>query len=80
MKARPRPREHSFGHAVVEWADGTVREGWLRAGDASTFTAATAAETALALARGDARPGADTPAGALGPELALAAGGEFLLG
>jgi short subunit dehydrogenase-like uncharacterized protein len=79
MKARPRPREHSYGHAVVEWSDGTVRDGWLRAGDASTFTAATAAETALALARGDARPGADTPVGALGPELALAAGAEFLL-
>jgi hypothetical protein len=33
LKACPRPREHSWGHARVEWADGTVREGWLRLGD-----------------------------------------------
>jgi short subunit dehydrogenase-like uncharacterized protein len=27
VKAAPRPRKHSWGHAVVEWADGTRHEG-----------------------------------------------------
>lgn len=35
---RARPREHSWGHARVLWPDGSTREGWLRTGDASTFT------------------------------------------
>ena len=79
MPARPRPREHSYAHAEVEWANGTRREGWLRMGDASDFTTAVAIETILRLLRGEAPPGAYTPAEAFGPELAVAAGGEFLL-
>ncbi len=79
MPARPRPREHSYAHAEVEWADGTRREGWLRMGDASDFTTAVAVEVTLRLLRGEAPPGAYTPAEAFGPELAVAAGGEFLL-
>ncbi|HWD03298.1 MAG TPA: SDR family NAD(P)-dependent oxidoreductase [Amycolatopsis sp.] len=79
MKPAPRPRRHSWGHAVVTWADGTSREGWLRADEGMDYTAAVAAETAARLARGEARPGAYTPAAALGPELAVAAGGTFLL-
>jgi short subunit dehydrogenase-like uncharacterized protein len=77
LKPAPRPREHSWGHAVVTWADGTVREGWLRAGEAMEFTSGTAAEVAVRLDRGEGRPGAYTPARALGPEVADAAGGTI---
>jgi short subunit dehydrogenase-like uncharacterized protein len=79
LKAAPRPREHTWGHAVVTWADGTTREGWLRTGDAMGFTTSAAAEIAVRLARGEGRAGAYTPARALGPEVAEAAGGTFLL-
>jgi short subunit dehydrogenase-like uncharacterized protein len=78
MKAADRPRVHSWARARIEWADGTVRVGWLRCGDALDFTAAAAAEVALRLARGEGRPGAHTPAALFGPEIAVAAGGEFL--
>ncbi|MFF0345863.1 hypothetical protein [Kribbella sp. NPDC004875] len=79
VKPAPRPREHSWGHAVVTWPDGTTREAWLRAGDAMEFTANATAETAVRLARGEGRPGAYTPAGALGAELAEAAGAKFVI-
>jgi short subunit dehydrogenase-like uncharacterized protein len=78
-KARPRDREHSFGHARITWPDGTSREGWLRVGEAMAFTANVAAEAAIRLARGDERPGAYTPAAVFGPGLATAAGGEFVI-
>ncbi|MGZ0151121.1 hypothetical protein ACXJJ3_28975 [Kribbella sp. WER1] len=74
FKPAPRPREHSWGHAVVRWADGTTREAWLRADDAMDFTTRAAAETAVRLARGEGRRGAYTPACALGPDLAEAGG------
>ncbi len=77
LKPAPRPREHSWGHAVATWADGTTREGWLRAGEAMEFTSSAAAEVAVRLARGEGRPGAYTPARALGPEVAEAAGGTI---
>jgi len=76
---RPRPRDHSWGRADVQWADGTHRVGWLRAGDASTFTAAVLAEVARRLLHGEGRPGAYTPAALYGPSLAEACGGEFVL-
>ncbi|WP_406141857.1 saccharopine dehydrogenase NADP-binding domain-containing protein [Streptomyces sp. NBC_01089] len=79
VEAAPRPRQHSWGHAVVTWPDGTRREGWLRADDGMDYTADVATETAVRLARGEARPGAFTPAAAFGPGLATAAGGEFVL-
>lgn len=79
IKAAPRPREHSWGHAVVEWADGTRHEGWLRAGDGMDFTADVTATVTELLARGAGRPGAWTPAAALGPDLATTAGGTFVL-
>ncbi|MCX5384834.1 hypothetical protein [Streptomyces sp. NBC_00083] len=79
-KAAPRPRPHTWGHALITWPDGTVREGWLRAGDAMEFTSAVAAQTALQLAAGKGRPGAHTPSAALGPDLAIAAGAEFVDG
>ncbi|MFD0026532.1 hypothetical protein [Streptomyces sp. NPDC058382] len=78
-EAAPRPRRHSWGHAVITWADGTSREGWLRAGDGMDYTADVAAETALRLARDEAGPGAYTPAAVFGPGLATAAGAEFIL-
>ncbi|MFD2027912.1 saccharopine dehydrogenase NADP-binding domain-containing protein [Promicromonospora aerolata] len=77
VKAAPRPREHTWGHAVVTWPDGTEREGWLRAGEAMDFTAAVAAGVAARLARGEGKPGAHTPGVAFGPELAVEAGGTF---
>ncbi|MGW3964376.1 hypothetical protein ACWED2_31490 [Amycolatopsis sp. NPDC005003] len=78
-KPAPRPRTHTWGHAVVTWPGGTTREGWLRADEAMDFTAAVVAETAARLARGEGKPGAHTPASALGADLAEAAGGTFLL-
>lgn len=77
-KAAPRPRKHSWGHAVVTWPDGTTREGWLRADDAMDFTAGVSAEVAARLARGEGKPGAYTPAAAFGPDLVTAAGGEII--
>ena len=76
---RPRPREHSWGHARAEWADGTAREAWLRTGDAGVFTAAVAAVVAARIARGAALPGAHTPVAAVGLDLVAEAGGELLL-
>ncbi|MFJ7902880.1 hypothetical protein ACIQ6V_20710 [Streptomyces sp. NPDC096198] len=73
-------RVHSWARARVQDADGTVREGWLRTGGAGEFTAAVAAEVACRLARGEGRPGAHTAGSLFGPELAVAAGGRFLLG
>ncbi|MYY04429.1 MULTISPECIES: saccharopine dehydrogenase NADP-binding domain-containing protein [unclassified Streptomyces] len=79
MKAAPMPRRHSWGHAVITWPDGTSREGWLRAGDGMDYTADVATEAAVRLVRGEGRPGAHTPAAAFGPDLATAAGGDFIL-
>ena len=78
--AGPRPRQHSWGHALISWPDGTEREGWLRADDAMDFTAGVIAETAARLARGEGMPGSYTPAAAFGPDLATAAGGTFVIG
>ena len=78
VQAADRPRAHTWARARVEWPGGTVRESWLRAGDALDFTAGAAAESALALGRGEGRPGAGTPGALFGPELAVAAGATFL--
>ncbi|MFB7555531.1 hypothetical protein [Streptomyces brevispora] len=80
LRTAPRPRLHSWGHAVVTWPDGTTHEGWLRADDGMDYTADVAAEATARLARGEGRPGAYTPAAAFGPDLATAAGGTFILG
>ncbi|MGW5255446.1 hypothetical protein ACWERW_20900 [Streptomyces sp. NPDC004012] len=71
--------EFSWARARVQDADGTIRVGWLRAGRSGEFTAAVAAEVARRLARGEGRPGAHTPGSLFGPELAVKAGGRFLL-
>ncbi len=80
VSARPRPREFSWGHAAVQWADGTQEQGWLRIGDASAFTANVAAKVVEQLLQGKGRPGAYTPGALFGPELAEAADGTFLVG
>ncbi|GAB7045280.1 saccharopine dehydrogenase NADP-binding domain-containing protein [Catenuloplanes indicus] len=77
--ARPRPRAHSWGYARVRWADGTVRDGWLRVGEAQGYTGAVPAEVARRLLAGEGRPGAYTPAALFGPSLAESCGGEYLL-
>lgn len=79
LRARERPHEHSWGHARVRWTDGTTREGWLRLGDAQTFTGAVAAEVARRLLVGEGRPGAYTPAALFGPSLVEACGGVYLV-
>ncbi|HEY0935302.1 MAG TPA: hypothetical protein VGD91_16355 [Trebonia sp.] len=78
LKARERPRPHSWGHARVEWADGTTAEGWLRVGEAQAFTGAVPAEVTRRLLAGAGRPGAFTPAALFGLALALACGGEYV--
>jgi hypothetical protein len=79
IKARERPREHSWGHARLEWADGTIREGWLRVGEAQAYTGAVPAEVARRLLAGEGRPGAYSPAALFGSSLAEACGGEYLI-
>jgi short subunit dehydrogenase-like uncharacterized protein len=79
LKSRERPREYSYGHARLEWPDGTVREGWLQLGDAQAFTGAVPAEIARRLLAGQGRPGAHTPAALFGPSLAEACGASYLI-
>ncbi|MFD2418270.1 NAD(P)H-binding protein [Amycolatopsis pigmentata] len=78
-KAKEPPRRSSWGRARVEWPSGRVREGWLRTGEGMTFTAGAVTEVAQRLAKGEGRPGAFTPARLFGPEVALAAGAEFVV-
>jgi len=78
--AKPRPREFSWGHAVVRWADGATREGWLRLGEAQEWTGAVPAEVVRRLLAGEGKPGAFTPAALFGPSLAEACGAEYVLG
>lgn len=80
FKAAPKPREHSWGHAVVEWSDGSTREGWLRVGEAQAWTGAVPAEVVRRLLDGAAGAGAYTPAALFGPTLAEACGGEYHVG
>lgn len=79
IKAAPRPRQHSWGHALVEWPDGTSREGWLRAGEGMDYTAEVVAAVATRLANGEGKPGAHTPAALFGPDLATVAGATLTL-
>jgi short subunit dehydrogenase-like uncharacterized protein len=68
----------SWARAWAEWADGTTRVVWLRAGDGMDFTVAVASDVATRLARGEGRPGAFTPGELFGADLAVAAGGVFV--
>jgi short subunit dehydrogenase-like uncharacterized protein len=80
LSDRQPPRPHSWGHARLEWADGTVGDGWLRIGDAQAFTGAVPAEVAARLLAGAGRAGASTPAAMFGLSLAEACGATYLLG
>ncbi|WP_437276416.1 saccharopine dehydrogenase NADP-binding domain-containing protein [Sorangium sp. So ce375] len=71
--------EFSWARARVQWPDGDIREGWLRTSDGMVFTVKVASEVAARLASGGSRPGAYTPGALFGPELAEAAGGQFVL-
>jgi short subunit dehydrogenase-like uncharacterized protein len=77
-KEAPRPRPHSWGHAIINWADGTTRESWLRTEDAMDYTADVLTVVVVALIAGTAPHGAYTPAAAFGADLAIEAGGTFL--
>jgi len=79
LKPADMPRSFSWAHARVKWASGQVLEGWLRVGDGTEFTAAVTVEVTRRLLKGEGRPGAHTPGAVFGPELAEAAGGEFVL-
>jgi len=79
LPAPPPSRAFSWGHARVQWADGSVREGWLRAPEGMAFTCTVMSEVAARLANGGSRPGAYTPGALFGPGLAEAAGGTLLL-
>ena len=79
LRAQPMARTSSWGHASVRWPDGRVREGWLRVGEGTQFTATVAALVAQRLLAGEGRPGAHTPGALFGPELAEAAGATFLI-
>ena len=77
LPTETRPREWSWGHARAQWSDGTVREVWLRLGDAQEFTVAAAAEVAARLLA-PPRHGAFTPAALFGPSLATDLGAELI--
>jgi len=79
LRSQGMPRTSSWAHARADWPDGTLREGWLRVGDGTDFTAAVATQVTVRLLRGEGRPGSHTPGALFGPELAEAAGGTFIL-
>jgi short subunit dehydrogenase-like uncharacterized protein len=68
----------SWAYARLDWADGTRREAWLRAGEGYAFTARVAALAAGELAEGTTPPGAFTPGALFGADLARQAGGEIV--
>lgn len=77
-KDAPLPRPHTWGHAVVTWADGSTGEGWLCADDAMDYTADILTTITRKLT-GSGRPvGAFTPAAAFGYQIAADAGGTFI--
>jgi short subunit dehydrogenase-like uncharacterized protein len=78
IKSREKQREHSWGHASVEWHSGAHAEGWFRCGDAMEFTIAVACEVVLRLIRGEGRPGAHTAGSLFGPDLAQTAGAKLI--
>ena len=77
FKAAERPRASSWARARLTWADGSSRTAWLGTDDAMEFTARAAAKVARRLTAGDGRPGAHTPGGLFGWQLAEAAGARL---
>lgn len=78
LEGPPAQRKESWAAAHIEWADGSSRRGWLRAGDAYDFLAKTAAYTAQQLFESNTPAGCFTPGSLFGSEFAVRAGGEFL--
>jgi short subunit dehydrogenase-like uncharacterized protein len=68
----------SWAYARLDWADGTRREAWLRAGEGYAFTARVAALTAGRLGEESTPRGAFTPGALFGADLARQAGGEIV--
>ncbi len=75
----PSKTEVSWARARVEWPDGLVRVGWLRAGDGYAFLAKASARVAQRLLHGEGQPGCFTPGALFGTQLAIEAGGAFVL-
>jgi hypothetical protein len=75
----PAQKLDSWTHARVQWPDGRVREGWLRAVEAMACTNAVTTGVTLRLANNEGRPGACTPGALFGPVLAVE-GGQFVVG
>ena len=75
----PSRTQVSWARARVEWSDGVVRVGWLRAGDGYAFLAHAAAGVTQRMLDGKGRPGCFTPGALFGTSLALEAGGTFVL-
>ena len=68
----------SWAYARLDWADGTRREAWLRAGEGYAFTARVAALAAGQLGEESTPRGAFTPGALFGADLARQAGGEIV--
>jgi len=64
----------------VQWPDGSVLEGWLCAVEAMAFTNPVTTAVTLRLAANEGRPGAYTPGVLFGFDLAVQAGGRFVIG
>ena len=69
----------SWARARVEWPDGLVLVGWLRAGDGYAFLAKVSAGVVQRLLDGEGKAGCFTPGALFGPQLAIDAGGDFVL-
>jgi hypothetical protein len=75
----PSTKEVSWARARVEWPDGRVRTGWLRAGDGYDFLAKASAGVARRLLGGEGQPGCFTPGALFGTQIAIDAGGTFVM-
>ena len=78
-EGRARPRPSSWAHARAQWPSGTVREGLAPGRRRHGLHRRGHGQVAQRLAGGEG-PGAHTPGALFGPDLAVAAGGEFLVG
>lgn len=76
----PSKTDVSWARARVEWSDGSIRIGWLRAGDGYAFLAKASACVAQRLLQGQGQSGCFTPGSLFGSQLAIEAGGTFVVG
>jgi short subunit dehydrogenase-like uncharacterized protein len=75
----PAEERDSWTRARVQWSDGRAVQGWLRAGETMVFTNAVTTAVTLRLARNEGVPGAYTPGALFGHDLAVEAGGQFIV-